>query len=219
MAKLRVLHADDHPIVRLGCRAILEREGFEIIGEAADGRAAVELARLHRPDAAVLDQRMPVLGGVDAARAIAEISPATALVVLTMYTDEESVLAALRAGVRAYVTKTDAARELAFAIREAVARRSYVSATLCGRVVVRFLSDGVVAKDALADKERQLLQLIAEGKTTAAIADLLHITAKSAETRRNRLMNKLDVHDVAGLVRYAVRHGLIDAGLALWLMA
>ena len=218
MAALRVLHADDHPIVRQGCRAILEREGFEIIGEAADGRAAIELARLHRPDAAVLDARMPDVSGLDAAPTIAEVSPATAIIILSMYTDERSVVAALRAGVRGYVAKTEAMPELAFAVRDAVAGRIYLSRTLRGRGIERFLSDGILLSDTLADTERDVVRLIAEGKTTAAIAEHLHVTAKTAETYRTRAMRKLDVHDVAGLVRYAVRHGLIDAALVVWLL-
>jgi two-component system response regulator NreC len=215
MAGLRVLHADDHPIVRLGCRAILEREGFEIVAEAADGRAAIELARLHRPDAAVLDARMPRVSGLDAARTIADVSPRTAIIILSMYTDEQSVLAALHAGVRAYVAKTEATTELAFAIRDAVAGRSYFSRTLRDLSLERLLSDGILARDTLADTERVVVRLIAEGKTTAAIAEILHVTPKTAETYRTRVMRKLNVHDVAGLVRYAVRHGLIDA-FAVW---
>jgi len=218
MAVLRVLHADDHPIVRQGCRAILEREGFEIVGEAADGRAAIELAQRHRPDAAVLDARMPGVSGLDAARTIADVSPATAIIILSMYTDEQSVVAALRAGIRAYVAKTEATAELAFAVRDAVAGRTYLSRTLRGRGVERFLSDGILPSDTLADKERDVVRLIAEGKTTAAIAEVLHVTAKTAETYRTRVMRKLNVHDVAGLVRWAVRHGLIDAALLVWLL-
>jgi DNA-binding NarL/FixJ family response regulator len=218
MAVLRVLHADDHPIVRQGCRAILEREGFEIVGEAADGRAAIELAQLHRPDAAVLDARMPGVSGLDAARTIADVSPATAIIILSMYIDDQSVVAALRAGIRAYVAKTEATAELAFAVRDAVAGRTYVSRTLRRRGVERFLSDGILPSDTLADKERDVVRLIAEGKTTAAIAEALHVTAKTAETYRTRVMRKLNVHDVAGLVRWAVRHGLIDAALAVWLL-
>ena len=218
MAGLRVLHADDHPIVRVGCRAILEREGFEIVAEAADGRVAIQLAQLHRPDAAVLDARMPGVSGLDAARAIVEVSPTTAIIVLSMYTDDESVVAALRAGVRAYVAKTEAAAELAVAIRDAVAGRTYFSRTLRDRGVERFLGDGVLPSDALADKERDVVRLIAEGKTTTAIAEILHVTPKTAESYRTRVMHKLNVHDVAGLVRYAVRHGLIDAAVAIWLL-
>jgi DNA-binding NarL/FixJ family response regulator len=212
---IRIVHADDHPIVRKGCRAILEREGFLVVAEAADGREAIQLTTLHQPDVALLDLRMPYIDGLDAARAILEVRPSTAIVMLTIVADAYHVVDALRAGVRSYVTKSQVTAELAPAIREAVAGRSYISPDVRSDAVERFLADGSLPCDPLLDKEVMVLRMIAEGKTTRAIAEMLHITTKSAETYRVRLMNKLHVHDVAGLVRYAVRRGVIDAGIVM----
>ena len=207
------MYADDHPLARVGCRAILEREGFEVVGEAADGREAVLLTRTHHPDVAVLDVSMPGISGIDAAREILELSPSTPIVCLTMYADEHRVVAALRTGVLGYVVKTAAAEEIATAIRHAVAGRVYVSPRARTALIDRYLACGDPG-DPLAPKDRFLVRMIADGKTTKEIAALLGVSVKTAETYRARLIAKLDVHDTAGLVRYAVRSGLIQAVFA-----
>lgn len=207
---LRVLLADDHQIVRDGLRALLEREGLAVIGEAGNGREAVRLAEALEPDVAVLDLTMPELNGVDAARAILQASPRTMPVLLTMHTDEHQVVAALRAGIRGYVVKTQAAEELVQAIREVARGGMYLSPGISRVVVEACLSNTGLPPDPLAPRERQVLQLVAEGKTTKEVATLLGLSVKTAESYRTRIMEKLDIHETAGLVRYAIRRGLIQ---------
>ena len=208
---LRVLLADDHQVVRQGLRALLEREGHEIVGEAADGWQAIELAKSRRPDVVVLDLSMPQLNGLDAAREILRESPRLAVVLLTMHGEEHLVVAALRAGVRGYVAKTQAAEALSQAIAEVARGGVYLTPGVAGVVVGAYLTGTQPERDPLAPRERQVLQLVAEGKTTKEIATLLTLTVKSAESYRSRVMEKLDIHETAGLVRYAIRHGLIEA--------
>jgi two-component system, NarL family, response regulator NreC len=210
---LRVVLADDHPLVRQGCRAILQREGFEVVGEATGGREAVVLTRAHRPDATVLDLSMPVVSGFDAAGEIFQLAPAAAIVCLTMHSEEHRVVAALRIGIRGYVVKTRTTEELATAVREAVAGRVFVSDRAGGAVVATNLAGGAIGY-AMADDDRHLLQMLAEGKTTREIATVLNVSSKTADTYHTRLMKKLGVRDTAGLVRYAVRNGLIQAAVA-----
>jgi DNA-binding NarL/FixJ family response regulator len=215
---LRVVYADDHPIVRQGCRVILEREGFDIVGEAADGREALQLTELHRPDAVVLDHRLPRMDGIDAARAILRLSPTPAVVLLTMYTDEQRIVSALDLGIGGYVAKSEASSHLADAIRAACDGRVFVSPRARSGVVDRYLSTNGLIRTPLGPKDRVLLRLIAEGQTSSAIAPLLGVRVKSVETYRARLMDKLDIHDVAGLVRYAARNGIIEPALLLSLL-
>jgi DNA-binding NarL/FixJ family response regulator len=211
--RLRVVLADDHPLVRQGCRAILQHGGFEVVGEATCGREAVLLTRAHRPDATVLDLSMPVVSGFDAAREILQLAPAAAIVCLTMHAEEHRVVAALRIGIRGYVVKTRATEELATAVREAVAGRVFVSDRARGAVVASTPAGGATG-NAMADDDRHLLQMLADGKTTREIATVLNVSSKTADTYHIRLMKKLGVRDTAGLVRYAVRNGLIQAVFA-----
>ena len=211
---LRVLLADDHQLVREGCRALLEREGFEVVGEAADGCEAVRLALAHVPDVAILDLYMPQLDGLGAASEIMRACPKTTVVVLTISADEHQVVAALRVGIRGYVVKTQAAEELVGAIREVAGGGTYLSPRVSHAVDGAGLAGSDLLPDGLARQERVVLQLVAEGKTTKQIATLLGVSVKSAETYRSRLMAKLGIHDTAGLVRYAVRRGLIQASVA-----
>ena len=206
-----IILADDHPVVRQGIRILLERESFEIVGEAVNGIEAVQLAAKYQPDVAVLDLAMPVMNGITAVGQIREISPRTKVVLLTMYTEEHHVLQALRAGVKACVTKTQAVEHLISAIREVCAGGVYLSPSVSGAVVQAYLAKSDAPYDPLTDRERQVLQLVAEGNTTKEIALLLGVAAKTAETHRVKVMEKLDIHSTAGLVRYAIRRGLVQA--------
>ncbi len=207
---LRLILADDHKIVRQGLRALLEREGLEVAGEASDGREAVHLARAHGPDVAVLDLSMPLLNGVEAAREILHTRPETGVILLTVHTEEYQVVTALRAGIRGYVIKTQAADELVRAIREVADGGMYLSPGVSRIVVGAYLAGGELPPDPLTPRERQVLQLVAEGRTTKEVAALLGLSVKTAESYRSRIMEKLDIHETAGLVRYAIRRGLIE---------
>jgi len=205
----RVLLADDHLIVRQGVKLLLEREHLEVVGEASDGRAAVQLARERRPDAAVLDFAMPILNGVDAAREISRVAPATRTLLLTMHTEDHYVLDAIRDGVRGFVIKTQAAEDLFQAIREVRRGGIYVSPGISA-AVVQALRAAAGPRQPLTHREREVLQLLVEGKGTKQIAGVLEISVKTAEFHRTRIMKKLDIHETAGLVRYAIRTGLIE---------
>ena len=206
---LRILLADDHHIVRQGLKALLEREGFQVVGEATDGAEAVELARRLKPDVAVLDLMMPTLNGLDAGRQILQAGSTKAVALLTMHTEEHQIAAALRAGIRAYLLKTQAAEDLVHAIREIVRGQIFLSPGVSRVVVDGYLSGTQAPTDPLAPRERQVLQLVAEGKTSKEIAVLLGLSVKTAESYRAHVMEKLDIHDTAGLVRYAIRQGII----------
>ena len=207
----RVLLADDHPMFRQGLKALLEREGFEVSAEAHDGHEAVRLARQTNPDVAVLDIGMPLLNGIDAARQILKQNPGTQVVILTMYEEEAYVLEALRAGIRGYVLKAQAAADLVGAIREALRGAVYLSPGISKAVVDAYMGRSELPIDPLTDRERQVLQLIAEGKTTKEVAEVLGLSVKTADSHRTRIMQKLEIHETASLVRYAVRRGFIKA--------
>jgi DNA-binding NarL/FixJ family response regulator len=207
---LRLILADDHQIVRQGLRALLEREGLEIAAEAADGNAAVTLVEVYHPDIAILDLSMPGLNGVDAAREILQRHPKVGVILLTVHNEDYQVVTALRAGIRGYVIKTQAADELVRAIREVATGGMYLSPDVSRIMVGVYLSGSELPADPLTPRERQILQLIAEGRTTKEVASLLGLTTKTAESYRSRIMDKLDIHQTAGLVRYAIRRGLIE---------
>jgi two-component system, NarL family, response regulator NreC len=206
----RILLADDHVVVRQGLKALLEREGFEVVGEASDGHEAVQLAKDRSPDVAVLDLSMPLLNGIDAAREVCQASPRTKTILLTIHTEDPYVVQALRAGVRGYVVKNQAAADLVQAIREVLRGAVYLSPGISRTVVDAYLAKTDLPPDPLTAREREVLQLVAEGKTTKEIAQLLGVSAKTAESHRTRIMQKLNIHETAGLVRYAVRQGLIQ---------
>jgi DNA-binding NarL/FixJ family response regulator len=209
--RLQILLADDHLIVRQGLKALLEREGLEVVGEAPDGLEAVRLARDLHPDVAVLDIGMPLMNGLDAAREILRGSPRTKAILLTMHAEDHYVLEALRAGVTGYVLKTKAAGDLVAAIREVAGGAIYLSPGVSRAVVQAYRAKSDLPPDPLTPRERQVLQLIAEGKRTKEIAALLGVSVKTAESHRTRLMEKLNIHETAGLVRYALQRGLIQA--------
>ena len=212
---LRILLADDHQIIRQAVRMLLERLGMQVVAECADGREAAALAAKTRPDVAVIDLAMPELNGVDCARQILQARPATGVVLLTYQIDQRQIAAALRAGVRGYVLKTQAGDELVRAIREVFARGTYLSPGISHLVVGAYLQGGQPAVDPLTVREREVLQLVAEGRTTKQVAALLRLSTKTAESYRARLMQKLEIHNTAGLVRYAIRHGVIQAVFVL----
>ena len=205
---LRLLVAEDHQVVRQGLKAILQQEGFEIIAEASDGREAVKMCRERPPDVAVLDISMPLLNGIDAAREIVKENPRTKAVLLTQHTEDFFVLDGLRAGVTGYVLKQKAAAELVTAIREVCHGGVYLSPGISRTVVKAFLEQRELPLDPLTPREREVLQLVAEGKTTKEIGTILGVSTKTAEKHRENIMEKLDIHEVAGLVRYAISRGL-----------
>ncbi|MGH9868502.1 MAG: response regulator [Candidatus Polarisedimenticolia bacterium] len=207
---LRIVLAEDHTIVLEGLRAILEKEGFQIVGEAHDGQAAVELVGRLKPDIAILDIAMPTLNGVDAARQIARISADTRTILLTVHEENQYVIEALRAGVNGYIVKTKAARDLVQAIKEVSNGALYLSPGLSRDAMKAYLEDREAVAAELTSREREVLQLIAEGKTTKEVAAILGISAKTAESHRSRMMEKLDIHETATLVRYAIRQGMIQ---------
>ena len=208
---VQVLLADDHQVVRESLRALLEREGYKIVGEASNGQDAVRIAETSRPDIAVLDISMAALNGLDAATQIQKVSPKTKTIFLTVHDEDPYLLNAWRAGARGYVIKTHAAQELLRAMREASRGGVYLSPEVSRAVVQAYQNKTDLANDPLSARERQVLQLIAEGKTTKEAAGVLNISVKTAETHRTRIMEKLDIHETASLVRYAIRRGIIEA--------
>jgi DNA-binding NarL/FixJ family response regulator len=207
---IRVLLAEDHQLVRQGLRSLLEPEGFQVVAEAADGHEALRLCEELRPDVAVLDLGMPLMNGIDAARAMQKVTPRTRTILLTMHGESHYVLEAMRAGVRGYLLKTKAASDLVQAIREVASGSIYLSPGISESVVQACLGKTAPTEEQLTLRESQVLQLIAEGKTTKEIAGVLGISAKTAECHRTRLMKKLGLHETASMVRYAIRRGLVQ---------
>lgn len=207
---IRLLLADDHEIVRQSLRLLLEHEGFQVLAEAGDGHTAVKLATTCHPQVAVLDLNMPLLNGLDAAREIVRQEPNTRCVLLTMHTDERYVLEALQAGISGYVLKSKSSADLVRAINEAASGSMFLSPAVSGTLVHAYLNRADPDPEVLGARERQVLQLVAEGKTTKEISSLLGITPKTAESHRTHIMDKLGVRNAAGLVRYAIRRGLIQ---------
>jgi two-component system response regulator NreC len=212
-----IVLADDHPIVRQGICGLLESEpGFVVVGEAGDGREAMELVERLQPDVAILDLMMPELNGLEVARRALRLSPRTRVVILSMYSDEPHVLEALRAGAMAYVLKGTSTETLIFALREAMAGRRYLSPPLSDRAVEVYLAQiGTAARptdryELLTAREREVLELVARGASYAEIADKLTISPRTAETHRTNLMRKLDLKTTADITLYAVQRGLID---------
>ena len=206
----RVLVADDHPVVRQGLKSLLTREGFSVVGEAADGREALRQVEATHPEVALLDLAMPGLNGLDAAREIMQNSAETKVVILTQHKEEPYVLEALRAGVHGYVLKSQSVTDVVQAIRDVTRGKLYVSPAIADVVVSAYRGQMKLPADHLTTREREVLQLVAEGKSTKKIAEMLGIAQKTAESHRSHLMVKLGIHEVAGLVRYAVRRGLIQ---------
>ena len=207
---ITVVLGDDHPLVRQGVRRMLEGHEFEILGEGADGLEVIELAQRFHPDVILLDLSMPTLNGIGAVRELKRVSPSTKVIILTMHTEEHYLLEALRAGVKGCISKTQAPEHLLQAIREVCRGGVYLSPSVSRVVVHGYLANTETPYDPLTDRERQVLQLIAEGKTTKEIAVILGVSVKTAESHRSSLMGKLDIHSTAEVVRYAIRRGLVS---------
>jgi DNA-binding NarL/FixJ family response regulator len=208
----RVLLADDHKILRQGLRTLLEQEeDIEIVGEADNGRLSVKLAGELAPDVVIMDVAMPDLNGIDATRRIMETEPRTRVLALSMHSDGRYVRGMLQAGARGYILKDCAAEELTRAIRTVMADQVYVSPGVTGTIVddyVRQLSASAEEPATLTHREREVLQLLAEGGSTAFIASELHLSVKTIETHRKRIMDKLRLHSIAELTKYAIREGI-----------
>lgn len=215
MKPIRILLADDHAIVRAGIRALLEKLGeVEVIAEAGDGREALRLIKEHQPDVVLLDVAMPLLSGLDVAARATKEFPDLRVIILSMHTSEEYVWEALRSGASGYMVKTGVPSELELAIKAVARGETYLSPPVSKHVVldyVRRMGGGESLAERLTPRQREVLKLIAEGHTTKSIADLLDVSVKTIETHRLQLMERLDIHDIAGLVRYAVRTGLVTA--------
>lgn len=213
---IRILLADDHAVMRTGLRLVLERQSdFEVVAEAADGREAVALAAKLTPDVAVLDIGMPNLNGIEATRQIGLASPNIAVVILSMHSDEAYVLRALKAGARGYLLKESAESDLITAIHAVHSGKAFFSPAVSRMLVedyVRQLQDREIedSYDLLTTREREILQLIAEGKSNKEIAAALNLSLYTVETHRGNLMEKLNLHTVPELILYAVRKGVIS---------
>jgi DNA-binding NarL/FixJ family response regulator len=205
---IRILLAEDHVMLRQGLRALLEQAGMVVLGEASDGLEALRLAHAHQPDVAIVDIAMPHLNGLETARRLREALPRTKIIMLTMYADEPYVLEALQAGAVGYVLKTQAAVDIVQAIHAALQDTIYLSPRVTKTVVQAYLAGVTLSSDPLTAREREILQRIAEGQTTKEIARHLGLSVKTVESHRINLMRKLDIHETASLVRYAIRRGL-----------
>jgi len=206
---IRVLLADDHPIFLQGMKVLLEPEKFDVVGLASDGRQAVKMAEKLNPDVVILDLAMPLMNGLDAAREIGKISPKIKKILLTNYTDEQYILDALRAGVNGYLVKTKAAADLIQAIHEVSRGALYLSSGVSRELLQAYLENEASRVNPLSGREREVLQLIA-GAANKQVAAELGISIKTVEKHRQQLMDKLDIHETAGLVRYAIRRGVIQ---------
>lgn len=214
MPPLRILVADDHDVVRTGLRTLLEsRNGWQVCAEAKNGREAIEKARECKPDVAVLDIGMPLLNGVEATRQIHKLSPATKILVLTMHDSEMMIQSVLDAGARGYILKDDAGKNLLAAVDAVRKGKSFLSSKVSGAAKAAVNDDGGAERMGrpLTPREREIVQLLAEGKSNKEIATFLNISVKTAETHRANIMLKLNFHSVTELVRYAVKNKIIQA--------
>jgi DNA-binding NarL/FixJ family response regulator len=215
MSAIRVLLAEDHLLVRASLRSLLERVAdVEVVAEADDGRQAIEKTNEHRPDIVLMDISMPGMNGMEATRQIVKALPEIKVVVLSMHTNEEFVLQALRAGASGYVLKGSPPQELEMAIGAVARGELFLSPAISKGLIAVFLSqtaDRASPLDQLTPRQREILQLVAEGKSSKEIARLLNASVKTVESHRQGLMDRLNIHDVPGLVRFAIRHGLVSS--------
>ena len=215
MSALRILIADDHEVARRGIRCVLESHAeWEVCGEATDGREAVELAGRLKPDILLLDIGMPNLNGLDATRQILAIMPEARILILTVHDSEQVVREVLAAGARGFLLKSDAGRDLLVAVEALQHRRTYFTPKVAQMMLDGYLrpyeENAVPAQCALTPREREVIQLVAEGKTTKEVATALGLSVKTAETHRTNLMRKLNLHSVADITLYAVRNGIVQ---------
>jgi two-component system, NarL family, response regulator NreC len=216
MKKLRILLADDHVVMRSGLRALLERQpNLEVVGETENGRSTVELVASLKPDVVVMDIGMPILNGIEATKTIVTEQPATAVIILSMHADESYVMRALKAGARGYLLKDSAPADLLTAIQAVSQNKSFFSpkvSRILAEDYVRVLKQkgGVDSYDLLTDREREILQLLAEGKANKEVATSLNISPYTVETHRKHILEKLNLHNPAELILYAVRKGIIS---------
>jgi two-component system, NarL family, response regulator NreC len=218
MKKIRILLADDHTVVRKGLRLLLENEpGFEVVADAATGREAVSLAEQYEPDVVVMDIAMPILNGIEAARQIGARLNRAAIVFLSMHSDESYVLRALKAGARAYLLKDSAEQDLINAIRAVTEGKSFFSPAISKMLVEDYMRQMQRRSvddsyDLLTTREREILQLLAEGKNNKEVAAFLHLSLYTVETHRSNIFQKLNLHSGAELILYAIRKGVISGG-------
>jgi DNA-binding NarL/FixJ family response regulator len=216
MTPLRILIADDHTVVRAGLRALLEsRAGWEVCAEAADGRDAVEKTTKFKPDVVILDIGMPLLNGVEAARQIHKSSPSSEILILTMHESDDLVQQVVEAGARGYILKDDADRVLLAAVDALRLHKPYFSIRVSNAAEAADSSDAATespksSRSRITPREREILQLLAEGKSNKEVANLLNISVNTAEAHRANIMLKLDVHSLAELVLYAIRNKIIS---------
>lgn len=214
MKSIRVVLADDHRLLREGLRAVLQSlDGIEVVGEAADGREALALVKTQQPDILLTDIGMKGMNGLEAAARVAKEYPHVRVIILSMHDHEEYVWQALQAGVAGYLLKDSGTAEVELAILAVARGESYLTPAVSKHVIddyIRRVGGDCRSIDLLTPRHREVLQLIAEGNTTKEIARILHLGVKTVETHRSQLMERLNIHDVAGLVRYAVRHRVID---------
>lgn len=215
MSVLRILIADDHEVARKGIRSLLENHaGWEVCGEAKDGREAVELADQLRPDVLLLDIGMPNLNGLDAARQVLAMMPEARILILTIHDSEQVVREVLAAGARGFLLKSDAGRDLVAAVEALQHRRTFFTSRVEQMMLDGYLrphdAGDTSGQRVLTPREREVIQLVAEGKTTKEVATALSLSVKTAETHRTNLMRKLDLHSVAALTLYAVRNGIVQ---------
>ena len=216
MKRLRILLADDHVVMRTGLRALLERQpNLEVVGESENGRETIALAASLKPDLIVMDVGMPVLNGIEATKAIVTENPATAVIILSMYADESYVMRALKAGARGYLLKDSAPADLINAIHAVSQNKSFFSpkvSRILAEDYVRVLRQkgAVDSYDLLTSREQEVLQLLAEGKVNKEVASALNISPYTVETHRKHILEKLNLHNPAELILYAVRKGIIS---------
>jgi DNA-binding NarL/FixJ family response regulator len=217
MNPVRILLADDHALVRAGIRALLvgNLDSVMVVAEAANGREALELARIHKPDVVLLDISMPDLSGLAVSAQLKQEMPEVRVIMLSMHANEEYVLQALRAGASGYLLKDSATAELELALKGVMQGETYLSPRISKQVVdgyVQRVGADQSSPDLLTPRQRQVLQLIAEGHSTKEIAYRLELSVKTIETHRAQLMERLQIRDIAGLVKYAIRYGLVSTG-------
>lgn len=208
---IRVLLADDHAVVRDGLRALLEAQpGIEVVGDVANGREAVREAQRLQPDVAVMDIAMPDLNGIEATLQMQDACPLTQVLILSMHSTTEHVFHALRAGARGYLLKDSAGAKVAEAVRVVHSGRRYLSEKIAATVIDDYIAERhrTSPLDSLSRRERQILQLIAEGKTSAEVGTMLFLSPKTIDTYRSRMMHKLGIGDLPNLVKFAIQHGI-----------